>query len=355
MNDMEKFKSCRAIAADSTSHEATPATESWAGDAVVETISIGHLEQVDLRRAWMSEAGDFTPWLAKPENLRLLGDTIKMELELEAQEKNVGPFRADLLCKDTANNDWVLIENQLERTDHSHLGQVLTYAAGLKAATVVWIAREFTEEHRAALDWLNEITGEHFSFFGLEIELWKIGNSPMAPKFNVVCKPNDWTKPPPGPVTDTQALQHEYWTGVMELLRNRKSGIKPTKPAAQSWCTLAVGRSNFTLTVAMNTLKGWIQVNLSCLGDDALAHFRLLQQQKQSIEQELGGPLEWEELPGKKEKRLALRLYDLKPLDRDDWPRQHAWLADKVDTFYKVFSPRVKALDAEEAAEPRDE
>src|SRR4029079_16711090 len=115
------------------------------------------------------------------ENIAELGRAIGIEeLELEAKEQNVGPFRADILCKDGMGN-WVLVENQLERTDHSHLGQLLTYAAGLKAVTIVWIAQHFTEEHRAALDWLNEITDERISFFGLEIELWRIGESPIAP------------------------------------------------------------------------------------------------------------------------------------------------------------------------------
>ena len=155
------------------------------------TNSLGRLQRVQLREAWESESGDFTPWLAQSENLSLLGEAIGLNLELEAQEKGVGLFRADLFCKDTASDSWVLIENQLERTDHSHLGQLLTYAAGLSAVTIVWIAERFTEEHRAALDWLNEKTGEGINFFGLEVELWRIGNSPLAPKFNVVCKPNE--------------------------------------------------------------------------------------------------------------------------------------------------------------------
>src|SRR6185312_8829511 len=105
-----------------------------------------------------------------------------------------GPLRADILCKDVGTDAWVLIENQLERTNHGHLGQLLTYAAGLDAVTIVWIAERFTEEHRAALDWLNERTDEKITFFGLEVELWQIGNSPVAPKFNIVSKPNDWAK-----------------------------------------------------------------------------------------------------------------------------------------------------------------
>ncbi len=156
--------------------------------------NLSRLEKVDLRDVWKTEAGDFTPWLAREENIALLGNAIGIDLEVEAQEKNVGPFRADILCKDTISENWVLVENQLERTDHVHLGQLLTYAAGLNAVTIVWIADRFTDEHRAALDWLNEITDSSFNFFGLEVELWRIGDSPIAPKFNIASKPNDWTK-----------------------------------------------------------------------------------------------------------------------------------------------------------------
>jgi len=126
---------------------------------------LGRLERVDLREIWLSEAQDFTPWLARPENLSVLAETLGMELELEAQEQAVGPFRADLLCKDLDSDKWVLVENQLERTDHRHLGQLMTYAAGLKAVSIVWIAASFTEEHRAALDWLNENYRREFRVF----------------------------------------------------------------------------------------------------------------------------------------------------------------------------------------------
>jgi hypothetical protein len=182
--------------------------------------SLGRLEKVEVRTVWVNEAGDFTPWLAKPENLKLLGDTIGLELELESVEKDVGPFRADILCKNTASSAWVLIENQLERTDHTHLGQLLTYAAGLEAVSIVWVAPRFTEEHRAALDWLNKVTSESVNFFGLEIELWRIGESPIAPKFNIVSQPNDWSKTVSDgarvigavAVSETSQLQMKYWT-----------------------------------------------------------------------------------------------------------------------------------------------
>ena len=128
------------------------------------------------------------------DNVEIAGETLGIDLELEAQEKSVGPFRADIICKDIGSGAWVLVENQLERTDHNHLGQLLTYASGLQAVTIVWIAARFTDEHRSTLDWLNKITDESFRFFGLEVELWRIGGSPAAPKFNIVSKPNDWSR-----------------------------------------------------------------------------------------------------------------------------------------------------------------
>jgi hypothetical protein len=314
--------------------------------------NLGRLEPVDLHEIWTSEPGDFTPWLAKEENLALLGEAIGIDLELEALEKNVGPFRADMLCKDTSANDWVVIESQLDPTNHDHLGKVLTYAAGLKAKTIVWIAKQFTDEHRAALDWLNQVGGERVSLFGIQIELWRIGDSHCAPRFNVVCRPNDWservTEIAEGELSEVRLLQQEFWAGLRSVLLERKSVMKPTKPLPQSWFNFAVGRSHFWMTAAVNTQKHWIQVSVSCGGDNALAHFRLLEEEKEAIEREVGCPLAWEELPGKKEKRIALRREDVDPTNRDDWPSQHAWMAEKLEAFHRAFAPRIRDIDLEE-------
>jgi hypothetical protein len=124
-------------------------------------VTLGKLQRVDLREVWETEDRDFTPWLAREEHLSILAETIGLDLEFEAQEKDVGPFRADILCKNMDDDSWVLIENQVERTDHKHLGQLLTYAAGLQAVTIVWVASKFTDEHRATLDWLNLITNDN--------------------------------------------------------------------------------------------------------------------------------------------------------------------------------------------------
>ena len=317
---------------------------------------LGRLIKVPLREFWEGEASDFTPWLADEENIGLLGETIGVELEVEAQERNVGPFRADILCKDTVTDSWVLIENQLERTNHTHLGQLLTYAAGLEAVTVIWIAERFTEEHRAALDWLNEITDGGFSFFGLEIELWRIGDSPMAPKFNVVSHPNDWTKTVSkisrAELTTAQQFYLEYWTGLRNLLEQRNGVIKPRQPSRDNWISFAVGRSEFHITARANVREKRIYVRLVITGEDAEPHFYLLVQDRIDIKKEIGAELEWN--PGRKEKHISLSLYDTDPEDRQDWDRQHQWLCEQLEIFHRVFSPRVKALDASDYA-PEEE
>ncbi|MBI5696223.1 MAG: DUF4268 domain-containing protein [Nitrospirae bacterium] len=308
--------------------------------------ALGRLERVDLRKFWEDEAGEFTPWLAQEENMALLCDTIGMELEVEAQEKNVGPFRADILCRDTTTSNWVLIENQLERTDHTHLGQLLTYAAGLDAVTIVWIAAKFTDEHRAAIDWLNKITDERFNFFGLEVELWRIGGSPMAPKFNAVCKPNNWSKPQI--TTAGTQLQLEYWTALREYILQRNTILKPQNPLPQGWTNYAIGRSNFSLVATVNTRDNRLTAYLVINGTDRIAYFRLLLKDKESIEKEFGELLEWRELPDKKESQIKIALGDVKPQDRQQWSSQHEWLLGKLEKLHRVFSGRVKKLDASE-------
>ena len=250
---------------------------------------LGRLECVDLREIWTSEATDFTPWLARPDNLTVLGETLGIDLELEAQERAVGPFRADILCKDIGTDAWVLVENQLERTDHTHLGQLLTYASGLQAVTIVWIAARFTEEHRATLDWLNKITDESFRFFGLEVELWRIGYSPAAPKFNIVSKPNDWSKSvaraarniDDAELSETRITQLEYWTTFQDVLNQLDGPISGNrKPRPRSWIAHGVGRSGFSLSAAMLRQKNQIRAELYIAGNKAKAFFAILRAER---------------------------------------------------------------------------
>ena len=322
---------------------------------------LGRLKKVDLREVWETEAGNFTPWLAQEENISILGDTIGIDLEVESQEKNVGPFRADILCKNTANDQWVLIEKQLERTDHSHMGQLITYAAGLNAVTIVWIAQRFTDEHRAALDWLNEMTGEDINFFGLEVELWRIGDSPKAPKFNVVSSPNDWTKTITGVankfgsenLSETRLLQRDYWTAFRDVMEKRGGVVRPTKPHPQHWQDFSIGRSGFHLETFANTRDKRIGTILVLGGPNAKSHFHLLQKDIEKYEKEIG-KLEWAEMPEKKQSHIKLRLRDCDPMNKADWPKQHEWLYEKLQAFHTTFSQPIKQLNADEYV-PEDE
>ena len=323
-------------------------------------LNLGRLEQVPLRDIWTTEDRDFTPWLAQEENLKLLGDTIGIELELEAQEKEVGPFSADILCKDTADDSWVLVENQLERTDHTHLGQLLTYASGLQAVTIVWIARHFTDEHRAALDWLNEITDDKFRFFGLEIEVWKIGESGAAPKFNIVSKPNDWFRDVAkgasqlrrAELTETKKTQLDFWTAFKGHIDGHEMLFKCGNLRPDSWMNISVGRSGFNIggiasfwdSVKNSGESHELRAELSIDGINAKAHYQALELQKEDIEMRLDRQLIWHN----PENARACRLYTQKPVDLNDrgrWGEYLSWLADEIDEFYRYFRPIVRNLE----------
>ncbi len=312
-------------------------------------ISLGRLEKVNLNEVWKHEALDFTPWLAQENNLALLGEALGIELELEAQEKQVGPFRADILCKDTANGNWVLIENQIGRTDHTHLGQILTYASGLKAVTIVWIARKFTDEHRSALDWLNEVTDEQINFFGLEIELWRIGDSPAAAKFNIISQPNEWQRAVDNFKHEIAAgsagqLQFEYWSALKDFILNSGSKIRPAKPSPQHWQTYAIGSSQAQLVSTLNTRESRLGVYLELLGNNAKVNYHRLQGEKAAIEAEIGHPLEWQEKSTVAVSQILTHLTQIEPEDRSKWPEYFAWTLKELEAFDRVFRPRVQNL-----------
>lgn len=323
--------------------------------------SLGRLERVDLRSVWFNEAGDFTPWLAEEDNLLLLGETIGLELELESTEKNVGPFRADILCKDTLTDSWVLVENQLERTDHSHLGQLLTYAAGLDAVTIVWIAQRFADEHRAALNWLNEVTTEDINFFGLEIELWRIGESYIAPKFNVISQPNDWTKSvvavrTSGELSETQQLHLQYWTAFRNTIEEHSKIITQVrKPSSKYWMDFAIGRSSFVLATRNGMRDGYIAVELIIKSEHALNYFYQLAEDRAAIEESIGYSLIWENTGGRRQQKIVLLREGVDTTNPNNWSEYHAWQLDLLERFYQTFRPRIMALNADDYVIETDE
>jgi len=310
---------------------------------------LGELEKVELRDVWKTEDQHFTPWLAEEANIERLGKEIGIDLDVDATEKQVGPFRADILCKDTVNGNWVLIENQLEPTDHKHLGQLLTYATGLDAVTIIWIAEKFTEEHRATLDWLNNITDETLNFFGIEVELWKIGNSICAPRFTMASKPNDWIKSMKVAartmrsenLTPTKLLQRKFWEGFHPYLSQNSKIVSPQSARPQHWMNLAIGTSGVWHKITMNTRDKLVSSGVIIKTENRLELFHQLLDEKETIESELGFKLKWWELPEKKESIVQINHHcDTK--DESKWPEMYVWLTEKLEAMQNTFAPRVK-------------
>ena len=231
---------------------------------------LGRLEKVELRNYWKDEARDFTPWLAEDDNINLLGETVGMELEVQEQEAKVGTFSADILCKDINTDRCVIIENQLEKTDHDHLGKVITYCSGLDAYTAIWIAKTFDEEHRAAIDWLNSITDDNYNFFGIEVRLFKIGDSALAPQFDIVAKPNNWSKQVKKQVsgsTETENLRLEYWSSFYDYVDKKDLDVlKHGNPSTAHWCEFRLGITGFYYCCIL-TLKNWVAIQVYLGGD----------------------------------------------------------------------------------------
>lgn len=319
---------------------------------------LGRLRKVrNIRDIWPDEARDFTPWLALDENLSLLAETLDFGadgFEREGVEVNVGPFRADILCRDTnsADGDLVLIENQYGRTDHDHLGKLLTYASGLKVRSVILISEDLRLEHRAALAWLNEITNDEHRFFGVTVELWQIGDSLPAPKFNVIVAPNDWSKQVnarlAATTSDTQEFYLRYWQALGDRIAQSDTPLRSRKPLPQSWTGFGIGRSNFELNASIYSSKRKLKAELTLYGDDSKACLGLLQQSRTEIEQELGFQLDWDPMHDRKGARASITHGETDVGDVTLWPAQHDWLIRHLSAMHTVFHDRIRLLDAKD-------
>jgi hypothetical protein len=311
--------------------------------------NLSKLERVPLREAWKHEANDFTPWLAETDNLNTLSDTLGLsELSLVAIEHWVGDFKLDILCTDGEDN--VIIENQLDKTNHSHLGQILAYAAGVGAKKVIWIAESFRPEHAAAFQFLNDNSTDDLSFFAVEVELWRIGDSSLAPKFEVVVKPNEWVKSGREQVraaastSPTKQLQQKFWTKLIERLAIKAPNIRPQNPRPQHWLNNSIGRSGFGLNITANTRDERIGVILWMPGARAKEHFANLLKQKTMIETQLGFDLDWQELPDAKACRIAAWYPQASIEDESRWNEYLDWVVQKLIKMDAVLRPVVRAL-----------
>lgn len=308
-------------------------------------MNLGKLKKIDLRQAWKHEANDFTKWLAEEENLAILGDEIGFDLKLIQVEAAVGNFSADILATEPSTGKKIIIENQLEATDHTHLGQIITYASGYDAGVIVWVVRDVREEHRQAIDWLNNHTDDTIEFYLAKIELWQIGDSAPAPKFDIICKPNDWAKTVKEraggnqAMTDTQLTQLEFWTRLREYAQQRHSKLLFPKPYPQNWMNVPIGSGEAWVAMTLSSREGEFGVELY-IGDNK-ALYEQLAARKDEIEKDLGQAARWMALPGKKASRVKVaKAGDFG--QRGDWENWFQWLLANAEKFHSVFPKYIK-------------
>lgn len=294
----------------------------------------------DLRSVWPHEAYDFTKWLAEESNMTLLGDAVGIELELEERESSVGSFNVDIFANEVGTARKVIIENQLEDTNHDHLGKLITYASGKGAEVIIWVVKRARDEHRQAIEWLNQHTDSNIGFFLLEIELWQIGDSLKAPRFNVVEKPNDWSKAMKNTegISDTGLLKLDFWTGFNEAMKSNNDftrNFHTRKATHHHWYDLSIGNSAYHIALTINTQKKYINAGIYI--DDDKAIFEQFKNHKDEISSMLNNKVEWNEEPGKKACRFYI-ITDINPLKRENWDKAYNWLLEKAIIFKQISS-----------------
>lgn len=304
--------------------------------------TLGKIKKVPLREIFKNEAQDFTPWLEQ--NISQLSEVIGIEIEDVKRENGVGEFNADLIGTEVNSESRVIIENQLEDTDHKHLGQLITYASGIGAKYIVWVAKNIREEHQKALEWLNENATQGFSFFGVEVSAIRINDGPPAVNFELIIEPNTWSREVK---QSTQQVddRHKRYLYFFTRLVSEYEKVKPewghltASPAA--WLTFGAGKAGFRFTWSFRGNNRFSTELFIDVGDKEVnkTHFAELKELKGEIDEKIPS-LEWEELPDRKGSRIALYyqmpafVTDLTDEQIDNLMR---WCIEKMDIFKKVF------------------
>jgi hypothetical protein len=305
--------------------------------------NLSKLNKIDLRDVWGHEATDFTSWLAEPENLDLLSEEIGVDIKLVQTEANVGRFNVDILAEEESSGKKIIIENQLEDTNHDHLGKIITYASGYDAKIIIWIVRDIREEHQKAVEWLNEHTDEHISFFLIKLELWQIEGSNPAPKFEVMVSPNEWAKaikttPPSGELTDTKLQQLDFWAKFKAFVRTKDTKIRLQTPRPQHWYDVSMGSSDAHVALTINSRENLLGCDIYISRNKGL--FNFLREQKDEIEKEIGEKVEWVDAPVAS--RIKIRKNVSGVFEQQEADSYFTWLYERMVLFQKVFGRRFK-------------
>ncbi len=300
--------------------------------------NLGTLKEItDLRSIWPHEALNFTPWVA--ENVDLLADAVGLDITVDETESSVGDFNVDIYASETGTDRKIIIENQLEDTDHDHLGKLITYASGKGADVVIWVVKHAREEHKAAVEWLNNHTDDKIGFFLCEIKLFQIGDSQIAPAFTVVERPNDWTKEirKTASANSTQQQRLEYWQAFNDYAftdANFSRIFNKRKPTTDHWMDFSIGSSACHIAVSQIQKRKAVDVELYINDDKEL--FKSLFAHKDEIEKNMEMELEWKELPERKASRILIeKTVDLD--DRATWPEQFDYIMDTCIKMKRAF------------------
>ena len=302
-------------------------------------MGIGKLKEVDIRELWKHEQYDFSDWLSKKDNIENLNEILGLTLVDISKETYVGAYRCDLFAKDETSDIKVIIENQLETSNHDHLGKIITYASGLNAQVVVWIVKEAREEHRSAIEWLNNNTNNKVGFFLIEIHAYKIGDSDPAPMFQVVEQPNDFIKNNKSDnsvtMTKSQAQRVEFWNQFNELVIERGKPFNIRKATMDHWYDIAIGRRYAYISITLINKESFIGVALYI--PDKKELFDNVVQKKDIIEKELGFNMSWERLDKVKASQVIYRIDGLNFDNHENYNYLMNQVIDKVIKMRDVF------------------
>lgn len=309
------------------------------------------LEAQDVREYWRNEEEDFTPWLERQlntEGTSDLEDVLELDVEVIQREKSVGRYSVDIYAETVDDGRGIIIENQLNTSDHDHLGKALAYAAGVDAEIIVWIAPTFNDEHRDAFQWLNENSRQEMNLFALRLEVWKIGDSAPAVRLNPVAEPSEWkeaVKRTGRELTETDELKEEFWTAFRNRVRDGDNPLSPRKPKPQHWYNNPIGKTGFALTFKMNTQENLLEMGLLIRDDDDAYH--ALAEHKETIEAQFDTEIEWREpaetRAGKQRSQIVCtRKADI--TNQDSWDKYLDWLLTYGTQFHDEFYDRVRAL-----------
>lgn len=304
------------------------------------TVKIGKLTEVDVRDLWKHEQYDFSNWLAKEENIKLLDDEIGLTLMDINKEVYIGSYRCDLVAKDETTGQIVIIENQLEATNHDHLGKIITYAAGLDAKTIIWIVKEAREEHKAAIEWLNNNSSEEIGFFLIELHAYKINDSLPAPMFKVVEKPNNFTKTSKQNYSDKELNRSQnerlmFWEEFNTVIVAKGKPFSVRKPTTDHWYDVAIGTSEAHLAINLVNKENKIVLELYILDNKNL--FDHIYEDKEKIEDTLQMSFSWERLDGKKASRIKHDVLGLDFSDHSNYPQLMDECIEKILKMRDVF------------------